>query len=120
MPIVRRATWLSRTPPTSEKGTPPSVRRGSVTRHGFPAPSVRDAAIALGFHSIETYFDRVLLTPLMTGSSLSGAVGARPNDLLLYRCLVCGFQTLKTGEITEHLMSHAEAAKYTFSTVIKD
>ncbi len=39
---------------------------------------------------------------------------------MLYRCLVCGFQTLKTTEITEHLMSHAEADKYVFSTVIKD
>ncbi len=50
----------------------------------------------------------------------SGSVGGRPGELMLYRCLVCGFQTLKTTEITEHLMSHAEAAKYTFSSVIKD
>ncbi len=56
----------------------------------------------------------------MAGSSLSGAVGGRPSELMLYRCLVCGFQTLRTTEITEHLMTHAEAAKYTFSTVIKD
>lgn len=56
----------------------------------------------------------------MAGSSLGGTVGARPNELLLYRCLVCGFQTLKTTDITEHLMSHAEAARYTFSAVIKD
>lgn len=51
---------------------------------------------------------------------MAGNVGARPSELMLYRCLVCGFQSLKTGEITEHLMSHAEAAKYTFSAVIKD
>jgi hypothetical protein len=56
----------------------------------------------------------------MSGSSLTGSVGGRPSELMLYRCLVCGFQTLKTTDITEHLMSHAEAAKYTFSTVIKD
>jgi hypothetical protein len=56
----------------------------------------------------------------MAGSSLTGAVGGRPNELLLYRCLVCGFQTLKTTDITEHLMSHAEAAKYSFTTVLKD
>lgn len=56
----------------------------------------------------------------MAGSSLTGSVGGRPSELMLYRCLVCGFQTLKTTEITEHLMSHAEAAKYTFSSVIKD
>jgi hypothetical protein len=56
----------------------------------------------------------------MAGSSLSGSVGARPSELLLYRCLVCGYQSLKTTDITEHLMSHAEAAKYTFSTVLKD
>ena len=51
---------------------------------------------------------------------MTGNVGSRPSELMLYRCLVCGFQTLKTNDITEHLMSHAEAAKYTFSTVIKD
>ncbi len=51
---------------------------------------------------------------------MTGNVGGRPNELLLYRCLVCGFQTLKTNDITEHLMSHAEAAKYTFSAVLKD
>ncbi len=56
----------------------------------------------------------------MAGSSLSQGVGGRPNELLLYRCLVCGFQTLKTTDITEHLMSHAEAARYTFSSVIKE
>ena len=56
----------------------------------------------------------------MAGSSLAGSVGGRPSELMLYRCLVCGFQTLRTTEITEHLMTHAEAAKYTFSTVIKD
>ncbi len=51
---------------------------------------------------------------------MTGTVGGRPTELMLYRCLVCGFQTLRTTEITEHLMSHAEAAKYTFSTVVKD
>jgi hypothetical protein len=56
----------------------------------------------------------------MAGMSALGAVGARPNDLTLYRCLVCGFSTLKGDEIGEHLMSHAEAAKYTFSGVVKD
>jgi hypothetical protein len=56
----------------------------------------------------------------MAGISPLGAVGARPNELMLYRCLVCGFQSLKGDEITEHLMSHAEAAKYTFASVMKD
>ncbi len=51
---------------------------------------------------------------------MTGNVGGRPNELMLYRCLVCGFQSLKTTDITEHLMSHAEVAKYNFSTVIKD
>ena len=61
-----------------------------------------------------------MLKASMAGSSSSGSVGARPGELLLYRCLVCGFQTLKTDDISDHLMSHAEAAKYTFSTVLKD
>lgn len=56
----------------------------------------------------------------MAGISALGAVGSRPNDLTLYRCLVCGFNTLKGDEIGEHLMSHAEAAKYTFAGVVKD
>ncbi len=56
----------------------------------------------------------------MAGSSLTGSVGGRPSELMLYRCLVCGYQTLRTTEITEHLMTHAEAAKYSFSTVVKD
>lgn len=55
----------------------------------------------------------------MAGSSLTGKVGSRPNELVLYRCLVCGFQTLKTTDIMDHLMSHVEADKYTFSTVLK-
>ncbi len=56
----------------------------------------------------------------MAGVSPHGPVGARPNELMLYRCLVCGYHTLKADEITEHLMSHAEAAKYTFAGVVKD
>jgi hypothetical protein len=60
------------------------------------------------------------MTEPMAGVSGLGAVGPRPNDLTLYRCLVCGFNTLKGDEIGEHLMSHAEAAKYTFSAVVKD
>ena len=55
----------------------------------------------------------------MVGPS-SGSVGARPSEVMLYRCLVCGYNTLKGAEITEHLMSHAEAAKYVFSAVVKD
>ena len=55
----------------------------------------------------------------MTSGSPLGAVGARPTELMLYRCLVCGFQSLKGDEIGEHLMQHTEAAKYTFSTVVK-
>jgi hypothetical protein len=47
------------------------------------------------------------------------AVGPRPVELILYRCLVCGFQSLRGEEIGEHLMQHTEAAKYTFSTVVK-
>jgi hypothetical protein len=46
-------------------------------------------------------------------------VGPRPTELVLYRCLVCGFQSLKGDEIGEHLMQHTEAAKYTFATVVK-
>ncbi len=46
-------------------------------------------------------------------------VGSRPSEIMLYRCLVCGFQTLRGDEISEHLMTHAEAAKYAFSGVIK-
>ncbi len=46
-------------------------------------------------------------------------VGARPNELVLYRCLVCGYQSLKADEIGEHLMQHTEAAKYTFATLVK-
>ena len=49
-----------------------------------------------------------------------GAVGSRPNELTLYRCLVCGFQTLKADDLGEHLMTHAEAAKYAFASVVKD
>jgi hypothetical protein len=56
----------------------------------------------------------------MAGMSGLGAVGSRPTELTLYRCLVCGFNTLKGDDIGEHLMSHAEAAKYTFSSVVKD
>ena len=56
----------------------------------------------------------------MSASSAAGAVGPRPNEVMLYRCLVCGFNTLKGNEISEHLMGHAEAAKYTFSGVVKD
>ncbi len=56
----------------------------------------------------------------MASLGTSGAVGARPTDLTLYRCLVCGFQALKADELGEHLMSHAEAAKYTFSGIVKD
>lgn len=56
----------------------------------------------------------------MVGMSPLGAVGARPNELMLYRCLVCGYNTLKGDEITEHLMTHAEAAKYSFTGVVKD
>lgn len=56
----------------------------------------------------------------MAGMSPLGAVGARPNELMLYRCLVCGYNSLKADEITEHLMSHAEAAKYSFAGVVKD
>jgi len=47
------------------------------------------------------------------------SVGPRPPELILYRCLVCGFQTLRGEEIGEHLMQHTEAAKYTFATVVK-
>jgi hypothetical protein len=60
------------------------------------------------------------VTSIMSGVSSLGAVGARPNELMLYRCLVCGYQTLEAQAITEHLMSHAEAAKYAFSGVVKD
>ena len=56
----------------------------------------------------------------MAGSGSQGVVGPRPSEVLLYRCLVCGYNTLKGSEITEHLMSHAEAAKYTFAGVVKD
>ncbi len=56
----------------------------------------------------------------MSGMSSLGAVGSRPNELMLYRCLVCGYQTLKADEISDHLMSHAEAAKYAFTSVVKD
>lgn len=56
----------------------------------------------------------------MPVSSPAGAVGGRPNEVMLYRCLVCGFSTLKANEITEHLMGHAEAAKYVFSEVVKE
>jgi hypothetical protein len=56
----------------------------------------------------------------MAGSGSQGAVGPRPTEVLLYRCFVCGFNTLKGNEITEHLMSHAEAAKYAFAGVVKD
>lgn len=48
------------------------------------------------------------------------SVGGRPSEIMLYRCLVCGFQSLKGNEISDHLMTHAEAAKYSFSGVIKD
>ena len=81
----------------------------------------RAAALANPLPAVEgKYFDVAGVPPPMAGSSLTGTVGSRPNELMLYRCLVCGFQTLRTTEITEHLMSHAEAAKYTFSAVIKD
>jgi hypothetical protein len=79
--------------------------------------------VALGdprCHRTETYFADAGVALGMAGSSIVGNVGGRPSELMLYRCLVCGFQSLKTTEITEHLMSHAEAAKYTFSSVIKD
>jgi len=46
-------------------------------------------------------------------------VGPRPTELILYRCLVCGFQSLKGDDIGEHLMQHTEAAKYSFATVVK-
>jgi hypothetical protein len=46
-------------------------------------------------------------------------VGPRPSELILYRCLVCGFQSLKGDDIGEHLMQHTEAAKYSFATVVK-
>lgn len=46
-------------------------------------------------------------------------IGPRPNELVLYRCLVCGFQSLRGDEIGEHLMTHTEAAKYTFATIVK-
>jgi hypothetical protein len=46
-------------------------------------------------------------------------VGPRPSELILYRCLVCGFQSLRGDEIGEHLMQHTEAAKYSFSTLVK-
>ncbi len=49
----------------------------------------------------------------------SDPVGARPNEIMLYRCLVCGFQTLKGNDISEHLMTHAEAARYAFSAVVQ-
>jgi hypothetical protein len=55
----------------------------------------------------------------MSMSSSLGAIGARPNELMLYRCLVCGFQTLKAEDISDHLMTHAEAAKYSFTSVVK-
>jgi hypothetical protein len=55
----------------------------------------------------------------MTSSSSLGAVGGRPTELMLYRCLVCGYQTLKAEEISDHLMTHAEAAKYSFTSVLK-
>lgn len=57
---------------------------------------------------------------LMSSMAGLGAVGSRPNELTLYRCLVCGFQTLKADDLGEHLMSHAEAAKYAFASVVKD
>ena len=56
----------------------------------------------------------------MSGISSLNPVGPRPNELMLYRCLVCGYHTLKADEITDHLMSHAEAAKYSFTSVVKD
>jgi hypothetical protein len=56
----------------------------------------------------------------MVSSSSAAAVGSRPSDVVLYRCLVCGFNTLKVDQISEHLMSHAEAAKYTFAGIVKD
>lgn len=56
----------------------------------------------------------------MTSGSPLSAVGARPTELMLYRCLVCGYQTLKADEISDHLMTHAEAAKYSFTSVVKD
>ncbi len=46
-------------------------------------------------------------------------VGPRPVELVLYRCLVCGFQSLRGDDIGEHLMTHTEAAKYTFSSIVK-
>ena len=49
----------------------------------------------------------------------SDPIGPRPVELILDRCLVCGFQSLRGEEIGEHLMQHTEAAKYTFSTVVK-
>ena len=49
----------------------------------------------------------------------SDTVGSRPVELILYRCLVCGYQSLRGEEIGEHLMQHTEAAKYTFSTIVK-
>ncbi len=55
----------------------------------------------------------------MTPAPPPETVGARPPELVLYRCLVCGFQSLKGDEIGEHLMEHTEAAKYTFATVVK-
>lgn len=56
----------------------------------------------------------------MAGIPSVGGVTSRPSELMLYRCLVCGFNTLNTKEITEHLMSHAEAARYSFAGVVKD
>ena len=93
-------------------GHRPVATSGTRTESASPRDSLR---------AVEgKYFDVASLPARMAGSSLTGTVGSRPNELMLYRCLVCGFQTLRTTEITEHLMSHAEAAKYTFSTVIKD
>lgn len=55
----------------------------------------------------------------MSPPPLTDAIGPRPPELILYRCLVCGFQSLKGDDIGEHLMQHTEAAKYTFATVVK-
>jgi hypothetical protein len=41
-------------------------------------------------------------------------------ELTLYRCLVCKFVTLDDAEITEHLMTHAQAEKYAFSGIVKE
>jgi len=80
----------------------------------YPAPSCRPPAVEANlFGTVADY------APPMSPPPPPDTVGPRPSELVLYRCLVCGFQSLKGDEIGEHLMQHTEAAKYTFATVVK-